>query len=168
MLDAISGEDFEMAVIHLDGNVDGEFAVGIAENAPQAVVEIEFLGREVKARALRIPGIGFFIDVRRGTHRGHRVVLRNDCKSDGNPAAGGFPGANGQTFRVYGGRRYRSKAGGGRSEEREVIYRYNWALGDAGRRFCFPHSRSCRRSRRRSDRARSSERCLCRAFRTRR
>ena len=79
VLHAKSGEDLEMAVIHLDGDVDRELAVGIAQHPPQAVVEIELLGSEIKARPLRLPRIAFFVDVRGGCHRGHKICLRNDC-----------------------------------------------------------------------------------------
>ena len=73
VLHAKSGEDLEVPVIHVDGDVDREFAVGIAQNPPQAVVEIELLGSQVKARPLRLPRIAFFVDMRRGSHRGHKI-----------------------------------------------------------------------------------------------
>ena len=63
MLDAESGEDLEAAVIHLHRDVDREFAIGITQNPPKAVIKIELLGSQVKARPLRFPGIAFFIDV---------------------------------------------------------------------------------------------------------
>ena len=96
-----SGEHLEMAVIHLDRNINREFAVGITQTPPQSVIEVELLGSQVKARPLRFPWIAFLVDLRWGSHRGHKNVLRNDRDSRCRPAPGRVPGVNGQTFRVY-------------------------------------------------------------------
>ena len=78
VLHAESGEDFEVAVIHLHGDVDREFAVGIAQHAPQAFIQIELLGGQIEAGALRLPRIGFFVHVGRCGNRCHKNILRND------------------------------------------------------------------------------------------
>src|SRR5579872_6668650 len=100
MLHAEAREDFEMAVIHLHRDVDRQFAVGIAQHAPQAVIEIEFLGGQIKAGALRLPRVALFIHVRSSRQGRHKSLLRNDCGSV--PAVfGRFTAIGRQTFRVY-------------------------------------------------------------------
>ena len=104
VLHAEAGEDFEVAVIHLHRDVDREFAVGIAQNPPQALVEIELLGSQVKAGPLRLPRIAFFVDVRGRRHRRHRSGLRNDCDSRCWLGGGeGFGEGGGKILGLYGG-----------------------------------------------------------------
>ncbi len=81
MLHAKASKDFEMAVVHLDGNVHDNLAVGIAQNPPQALIEVEFLSSQVEAGALRLPRVGLFIHVRGGGDRCHKNILRNDGRS---------------------------------------------------------------------------------------
>ncbi len=57
MLDAVAGEDFDGAVVHADGDMNDEFAGGLAEDLPDALVEIEFLCGKVEAGGLGFPGI---------------------------------------------------------------------------------------------------------------
>ncbi len=66
MLHPESGEHFQMPVVHLHRDVDRDFAVGIAQHPPQAFIQVELLCGQVKARALRLPRIGFLIHVRGG------------------------------------------------------------------------------------------------------
>ena len=114
MLHAKAGENFEMPVIHLDGNVDRELAVGIAQNAPQSLVKIQFLGSQIEARPLRFPRIAFFVHVRGRHHRRHRSGLRNECRSGAGRRRQGT-GRSGQTFRVYEGEWLGSKLSSGGS-----------------------------------------------------
>ena len=65
VLDTKSGKHLQVPVIHLDRDVNREFTVGITQNPPQSVVEIEFLGGQIEARPLRFPRIAFFVDLRR-------------------------------------------------------------------------------------------------------
>src|ERR1035441_1486588 len=111
MLHAEAREDLEVAVIHLHRDVDREFAVGITQNAPQALIKVELLGRQVKTRPLGLPGVAFLIHVRGRCDRRHRSGLRNDCRS-GAAGSGRVPGRSGQTFRVYEGRWRGSKLKG--------------------------------------------------------
>src|ERR1035441_9815840 len=111
MLHAEAREDLEVAVIHLHRDVDREFAVGITQNAPQALIKVELLGRQVKTRPLGLPGVAFLIHVRGRCDRRHRSGLRNDCRS-GAAGSGRVPGRGGQTFRVYEGRWRGSKLKG--------------------------------------------------------
>src|SRR5205807_2502823 len=92
VLDAESGEDLEMSIIHLYRDVDRQFAVGITQNPPQAVVKIELLGSQVKTRPLRFPRIAFLVDLRGGDQRTHKFVLQNDCDSRFGPAPDRVPG----------------------------------------------------------------------------
>src|ERR1700678_225664 len=50
MLYAEASEDLEMPVIHLHRNVDREFAVGITQHPPQAVIQIELLRSQIETR----------------------------------------------------------------------------------------------------------------------
>ena len=62
MLHAKPGEDLELAIVHGDWYVDDELAVGILQHFPEAFVEIKFLGGEVEARRLRLPGIDLLFE----------------------------------------------------------------------------------------------------------
>ena len=42
--------------------MDDDFAGGIAEDLPDALIQVEFLGGEVEAGGLRLPGIGFLLE----------------------------------------------------------------------------------------------------------
>src|SRR5579864_2476954 len=108
MLHAKPGEHFEMPIIHLHGNVYRNFSIGIAQHAPQSFIEIELLRRQIEARALRLPRIGFFIHARGSSHRCHKSVLRNNGRSILALAAG-FAATCAQTIRVYEGRSRGSK-----------------------------------------------------------
>ena len=72
MLYAEAGEDLEVPVIHLHRDVDRKFAVGIAQNAPQAFVQVKFLGSQVKTRPLRLPWIALFVHLRGRHNRRHK------------------------------------------------------------------------------------------------
>jgi hypothetical protein len=39
--------------------MNNDFAIGLAENLPQALVEFQFVGGKVKAGGLRLPRISF-------------------------------------------------------------------------------------------------------------
>jgi hypothetical protein len=67
VLDAIAGEDFNGAVVHAYGDVNDELARGIAENLPNAGVEVEFGGGEVESSGLSFPGICLLLE-REGLH----------------------------------------------------------------------------------------------------
>ena len=66
VLDAVAGEDFDGAVVHGDGDVDDDFAGGVAEDLPDAGVEVELRGGVIKARGLRFPGVGLLLHRHRG------------------------------------------------------------------------------------------------------
>ena len=61
VLDAVAGEDFDAAVVHGHGDMNDDLAGGIAQHLPDAGVEIETFGGIVKARGLRLPGIGLLL-----------------------------------------------------------------------------------------------------------
>ena len=67
VLDAIAREHLDGAVVHLHREVDGELAAGLAQDAAQARVEVEHLGREVELVLRDLPGV----DLRRGVFRRH-------------------------------------------------------------------------------------------------
>ena len=78
-----SGEDFELAVVHGDRNVNDEFAVGILQDFPYAFIEVELLRGKVKARRLRFPGIDLLFQ-RYGFHRISDCTRRS---REGQPSA---------------------------------------------------------------------------------
>ena len=57
MLHAEAGEDFQVAVVHLHRDMNREFAVGIAQDPPQAFVKIEFLRGQIEASACASHGL---------------------------------------------------------------------------------------------------------------
>ena len=69
VLHTVAGEDFQSAAVHHHRDVDDDFAVGLLQHAPQAFIEIEFAGGDVKARGLLFPGIGFLRVHCRGCHK---------------------------------------------------------------------------------------------------
>jgi hypothetical protein len=52
-----AGEYFDVAVIHGYWKVNDDFARGGPEQLPQAFIQIELASREIKPRALCLPGI---------------------------------------------------------------------------------------------------------------
>jgi len=62
VLDAIAGEDLDGAVVHADGDVDDEFAGGVAEDFPDAGIKVEFCGGEVESSGLSFPGICLLLE----------------------------------------------------------------------------------------------------------
>jgi hypothetical protein len=62
VLDPVAGEDFDGAVVHADGDVDDEFAGGVAENLPDAGVEVEFGCGEVESSGLGFPGVSLLLE----------------------------------------------------------------------------------------------------------
>ena len=57
VLDAVAGEDLDRAVVHLHGEVDGQLAARLAEDAAQAGVEVEPLGGQVELLLGDLPGV---------------------------------------------------------------------------------------------------------------
>ena len=55
VLDAVAGEDFDGAVVHADGDVDDDFAGGVAEHLPDAVVEVELVVRRSRSERPGLP-----------------------------------------------------------------------------------------------------------------
>src|SRR6202020_2359762 len=62
VLDAVASEDFDGAVVHADGDVDNDFARGVAEDFPDALIEVEFCGGEVEPSGLGFPGICLLLE----------------------------------------------------------------------------------------------------------
>ena len=62
VLDAVAGEDFDRAVVHADGDVNDDFAGGIAEDLPDALIEVEFCGGEVESSGLGFPGVCLLLE----------------------------------------------------------------------------------------------------------
>jgi hypothetical protein len=56
-----AGEHFEMAIVHLDRNVQDDFPRGIAQDLPQTLVEVELMGGQIEAGRLRFPGVGLLL-----------------------------------------------------------------------------------------------------------
>ena len=77
VLDAVAGEDFDVAVVHGDGDVDDDFAGGVAEDFPDSGFEVESFGGLIKARGLREPWIGLLLQGDRSGGCGglHRCFL---------------------------------------------------------------------------------------------
>jgi hypothetical protein len=48
VLDAVTGEDLDAAIVHVDGEMDGELATRLAQDEAHAGVEIETLGGQVE------------------------------------------------------------------------------------------------------------------------
>ena len=73
MLNAVSGEDLDAAVIELDGDVNGEFLGRGTEHLTHTVVQLEPLRSFVKARGGGEPGILFVFEGNgnRQCRRGH-------------------------------------------------------------------------------------------------
>jgi hypothetical protein len=70
VLDAMPGEDLDVAVVEGDREVDGQLALRDAKDAPHAVIEVELVGGVVELR------LGDCPDVRCLRHRvgaGHQV-----------------------------------------------------------------------------------------------
>ena len=70
VLDAMPGEDPDVAVVEGDREVDGQLALRDAKDAPHAVIEVELVGGVVELR------LGDGPDVRSLRHRvgaGHQV-----------------------------------------------------------------------------------------------
>ena len=63
VLDAVAGEDLDVAVVHGDREVDGELALRDAQHAAHAVIEVELVGGVVEL------GLGDGPDVRSLRHR---------------------------------------------------------------------------------------------------
>src|SRR6202008_564233 len=61
-LDADAGKDFEMAVIHLNGNMQDDFPGGIAQDLPQTLIKVELVGGQIESGRLRFPRVGFLLD----------------------------------------------------------------------------------------------------------
>src|ERR1019366_9788944 len=57
MLDAVSGEDFQAAIVELDGDVDGDFLGGGARDLAETVVQVEAGRGFVKADFGGQPGV---------------------------------------------------------------------------------------------------------------
>ena len=62
VLDAVAGEDFDGAVVHGDGDVDDDFAGGIAEDLPDALIEVEFFCGKVESSGLGFPGVCLLLE----------------------------------------------------------------------------------------------------------
>ena len=67
VLDAVSGEDLDAAVVHGDREVDGQLAARLAQDAAHADVHAEPLGRQVELALGDFPGV----DRRRHMFGGH-------------------------------------------------------------------------------------------------
>ena len=63
VLHAVSGEDFEVPVVHLHRDMNNNFAARTTQNLPQSFIKIQLMGGEVKAGGLRLPGISFLFEV---------------------------------------------------------------------------------------------------------
>ena len=61
VLHPVAGEHFQLPIVHGDRDVDDDLAVGVLENAPQALIEFQFFGRQVEARSLLFPRITFLL-----------------------------------------------------------------------------------------------------------
>ena len=58
MLDAIAGEHADAAVVHADGEVDGQFALGRAQDGAHRRVEMEAVGGGLELRQGDVIGVG--------------------------------------------------------------------------------------------------------------
>jgi hypothetical protein len=63
VLHAISSEEFNAAIIHLNRDVNRDFARGLAENLPKTWVKVELSRGQFEARCLRLPRIGFHVRI---------------------------------------------------------------------------------------------------------
>jgi hypothetical protein len=66
MLHAVAGEDFQAAIVQLDGDVDGDFLGRGAQDFAQTVVQIEAGGGLVKAGFGGQPGVLLLFERQRG------------------------------------------------------------------------------------------------------
>jgi hypothetical protein len=48
VLDAVAGEDLHAAVVHVDGEMDGQLAAGLAQDEAHPGVEVQALGGQVE------------------------------------------------------------------------------------------------------------------------
>ena len=71
VLDAVAGEDLDRPVVHLHGEVNGELATWLAEDATHGVVEVEPLRGEVEL----LLGHGPRIDGRGDVLGGHESLV---------------------------------------------------------------------------------------------
>src|SRR5437764_4511907 len=79
-----SGENFQLAIVHHDRNVNDDFASGITQNLHNAFVQVELVRGQIETRRLRLPRIGF-LSVRGSfqRHSLHDGWLRNWVVPDG-------------------------------------------------------------------------------------
>ena len=62
MLNAETGKDFQLTVVHGDRNVHDNLAIRIAQHLPKSLIQVEFVGGEIKTCGLRFPGIDFLFE----------------------------------------------------------------------------------------------------------
>ena len=75
VLDAEAGEDLDGAIVHVDGKVDGELAAGLAQDAPEAGIQVELLGGEVELALGHVPRIDVGGDLL-GSHEDRTLKAR--------------------------------------------------------------------------------------------
>ena len=56
VLDPVAGEDLDRSVVHVDREMDGELAAGLAQDAAHALVEPEAVGGEIELSLRDFPG----------------------------------------------------------------------------------------------------------------
>src|SRR5262249_43246240 len=57
VLHAEAGEDLNRSVVHRHRDMNDDFAVGISEDLPQTLVQVELLRSKIEASRLGFPGI---------------------------------------------------------------------------------------------------------------
>src|SRR5437763_379746 len=97
VLHAIAGKNLDAAILHGYRDVHDDLAGGIAQDLPQAVVEVEFLRGVIEARRLRHPGIKFLIERcdQRTLNMGGHETSPSESRRPGEIAGSTMPASKG-------------------------------------------------------------------------
>src|ERR1700681_1031506 len=93
MLHPEPGVNLQLAVIKRDWNVEDDFPVGIAQDLPEPLVQIQLAGCQVKTCSLFLPGINFLLDSYGIHHDLRRLCFRLGIgqRREGRGGAGAEP-----------------------------------------------------------------------------
>ncbi len=75
-----AGEDFEMAVVHHDRNVQDDLPGGIPQDLHQSLVQVQLLGSKVETGGLCLPRVDFLLEGNGLQCHGRSPLVRSDSK----------------------------------------------------------------------------------------
>ena len=88
VLDPIAGEDLDRSVVHVDREMDGQLAAGLAQDAAHAFVHPQAVGGEIELSLRDFPGG----DARSDVLGGHGLEFLTCRADDRPPSLGSSPG----------------------------------------------------------------------------